>query len=83
MILNKKISSEHFYCSRDSGGYFLNEEGRKVFTLNYDHLLSKTITDSRNSRIYSYKQLLKREVMLLESYINGDQLQYKTASIKW
>lgn len=83
MILNKKITSEHFYCCRDSGGYFLNEEGRKVFTLNYDHLLSKTITDSRNSHIYSYKQLLKREVMLIESYINGDQLQFKAANFKW
>lgn len=83
LIMDKKIVKDDFYVSLPSGGVFLNEEGRKKMVDAYDCLLRKTITDKRNSRSYSYKQLLKREVLVLEQYINNTEEKYVPVTFKW
>ena len=80
--MDKKIVKEDFYVSLLSNGTFLNEDGRKKIVDAYDKQLRKTINDTRNNRTYSYKQLLKREAMILEQYINKENA-YVPVRFKW
>jgi len=72
LIRSKTITKDYFYKTNNSG-YFLNEDGRKLYINEYNKILKQTIKDYRNNKTYSYKQYLIRECYGLANYISKEE----------
>lgn len=76
---HKQIKKSYF--NYNESRCFLNQEGTKFFVMQYENYLKKTITI--NSKVYSYRNLISREVHLLSNYISGKENKYKPYIMKW
>ncbi len=80
-LLNKKMLKKGDF-SKNLGGVFLNEKGKKIFVAEFDSRLKTTISDKGLGRNISYRSVIRRELYKLEKYLIGDR-EYKPFVARW
>lgn len=80
LVRKKQVNQTHFDNHQD-GRCYMNKEGIKIFTQEFDKLLISTI--NINGKYYSYKSLLSKEVHNLSNYIKGKSDNYKPFVMRW
>lgn len=71
LINNRIIKEEHFV--EELNGCYLNEQGRKIFLVEYQKKLESTIKHSRLKRHVSYQRLIRLECFKVVKHIIGEK----------
>lgn len=80
-LLNKKIIQEKHF-DKDLKMCYLNDEGRKLFTREYDEKLKTTIQHRNLKRSVSYQSLIRLECYKLIKHLLNDK-KYEGFKIWW
>lgn len=75
-LINTKIIDIKKHTKQEAGGYYLNEDGRKLVVKKFDDKIRTTFQHRRLGRSISYRQLIQHEFHKLLSHImEGKKLQ--------
>ena len=80
LVNRGQLQSKHF--SREAGGIFLTESGRRVFVEEWEKRLRVTIDHPRLKRKVSYRRLVRLDLYKIEKHLLGDQ-SYKPYEARW
>lgn len=80
LIGKKMLQSKHF--NKNLNSILLNEEGMKIFLIQYTEKLKSVFMHNELERHVSYKRLIRMELYKVEKYLMGDKL-YDPFISKW
>lgn len=80
VINERKVKTEDFVT--DSGGVFLKDTGRKVFTREIMQKLEATVKHPDVGRVVSYRRLIRMELYKIEKHLLGEKV-YQPFKAAW
>ena len=79
-LVNKKML-DHSHFMSELGGVYLNEEGKRIFTEQYENKLKQTISYRKRVKA-SYRRLIRIELYKLEKHLIGEK-EYTPFVMPW
>ncbi len=80
LIRRKQIKKSYFEY-KDNNSCYMTKEGTKVLVKEFDTLMQSTI--DYQSRRYSYRSILVKEVYNYSEYIKGNKNKINPFTMKW
>lgn len=80
-LIRKNQIRKSYFEFKEDGSCYMTKEGIKIFVGEFDALMQSTI--EYNSRRYSYRSILAKEVHKYSEYIKGNESKIHPFVMKW